>query len=197
VLASAGAYAVAIALMLWGLRMLEPSAAWARPPSRAWSAILRPAFLGTLAMLPLAMVTGALAMLLVRLGTGREPGTVAHDTLRQLVEHRDDPWTWASVALAVLAAPIAEELLFRVLIQSALVRALRSRWGAIVLTAALFAAIHLRAGVRPEEAYALAPILVVGIACGIAYERAGRAGVPILMHIAYNAANVALALVLA
>ncbi len=200
VLSLGAAYAVAITLMLWGLRAIEPGAGWLRlpeRPARASRSIALSALLGALALLPVAISSGTLALFIARHALEREPDTIAHDTLRQLIEHRTDPWTWGAVALAVLVAPIAEELLFRVLIQSALVRGVGSRWGAIILTSLLFAAIHLGGGVKAGEAYALLPILIVGLGCGIAYERTGRATVAILLHVAYNAANVLLALALA
>jgi len=95
----------------------------------------------------------------------------------------------------VLGAPIVEELVYRVFIQSAIIRVIGGVWPGVLITAGIFAAVH-RIG-DPESAVpwvALAPIFVLGLAMGIAYERTKRVGVPILMHMAFNAVNVGMAL---
>src|SRR5690606_7255759 len=111
-------------------------------------------------------------------------------------EQRDNPWVYAVIASAVLGAPIIEELTYRVFLQSALARALVDRLAAVLVTSALFALVH-RVGAAPVPWHAIAPIFALGLAAGIAYERPARPLVPIVMHAAFNATNVALALVLA
>ena len=44
--------------------------------------------------------------------------------------------------------------------------------------------------------HALLPIFGLGLACGVAYERTKRVGVPITMHICFNGLNVMLALMI-
>jgi membrane protease YdiL (CAAX protease family) len=145
-----------------------------------------------------AIQAGSLGTVLVyRLVKGEAPDRVGHDTLRLLVENPREPWVWVSVALAVLAAPVAEELIFRGLLQTGMRKATRSMGAGpgvgVVVSTLLFTLVHLGGGVPMERAYALVPIFLVGLACGIAYERTGRLGVPIAMHVVFNAANVALA----
>src|SRR6185369_4082201 len=99
---------------------------------------------------------------------------------------------WVLVGTAVLGAPFVEELMFRVFLQSALLRLLGRTWPSILVTSALFALVHLGGGVRPSEAYALAPLFILSVAMGVVYERTRSALAPITMHMAFNALNVAL-----
>jgi len=86
------------------------------------------------------------------------------------------------VALAVLVAPVFEEILFRGLAYPVL----KKRWGlwrALVFVSLIFAVIHLHA---PSAA----ALLVLGIALGLAYETTGSILTPITMHSLFNTANV-------
>lgn len=94
-------------------------------------------------------------------------------------------WKLLIVVSAVVLAPIAEELLFRGLIQSMLRRYLASPWLAVVLTSMLFAGMHMG---QPKDAPALAAL---GVALGYNYERTGRLYPPMLMHALFNAVNMA------
>ncbi|MCE5277062.1 MAG: type II CAAX endopeptidase family protein [Planctomycetaceae bacterium] len=91
---------------------------------------------------------------------------------------------WGSVAmaiiLAVVLAPLTEEIFYRGLIQTALRRHLKA-WPAIMLTAVLFAAMHLD---MPNSVPAM---LVFGMALGYQYERTGRLWASIVMHLLFNA----------
>lgn len=125
---------------------------------------------------------------------GHAPETLAHDTLKVIHE---SPWSSASLMLmfsAVILAPLTEEILFRALFQSALLRSIKSTWISVFISSACFAAIHFGGGVSAENAYALAPLFVLGLFLGIAFERTGRLWVPITMHMLFNAVNVALVL---
>jgi membrane protease YdiL (CAAX protease family) len=90
----------------------------------------------------------------------------------------------AMIALAVVAAPVAEELAFR----AGLFRWLRSRlprWAAMALPAVLFASLHVNwktlAGLS-----SLPPLVVLAVAFSLAYERSGHLGVPIVAHALFN-----------
>jgi membrane protease YdiL (CAAX protease family) len=121
--------------------------------------------------------------------------TLAHPTLAQIVSSPNDPWRWVVIASVVLGAPIVEELVYRVFIQSAIVRVVGGVWPGVLITAAIFAGVHRAGGAESAVPWvALAPIFVLGLAMGIAYERTKRVGVPIMMHIAFNAVNVGLAM---
>ena len=85
-------------------------------------------------------------------------------------------WLWLG-ALAVLAAPLFEEFIFRGLIQGGLRRSLPA-WQAIVISAAIFAIVHPPAS--------MLPVFVLGLCTGWAYERSGSLLAPMLVHAMYN-----------
>jgi membrane protease YdiL (CAAX protease family) len=128
---------------------------------------------------------------------GREPEQIAHDTLKALVENPGAPAAWMLGGSAVVLAPLSEELVFRVFLQSMLLRLLGSAWGAIFLASAVFAAVHMGQGVPRESAHALAPLFVLSVGMGVSYERSRSLWAPVVMHMGFNAANVALAVVMA
>ena len=85
----------------------------------------------------------------------------------------------ASVAVAVLVAPLFEEMIFRGFLLPALSRRLGAP-GAVVLTATLFGLLH-------GPAYA-GPTLALGLLLGWLYWRTGRLWVSVGCHGAHNAA---------
>jgi ABC-2 type transport system permease protein len=84
-------------------------------------------------------------------------------------------WTWP---LAVIAAPIFEEFIFRGLIFGGLRRSF-GVWPATLASAAVFAIMH--------PAIAIAPVFVMGVCAALLYERTRSLLAPMLAHAAYNA----------
>jgi membrane protease YdiL (CAAX protease family) len=131
---------------------------------------------------------------------GEAPDPIAHSTLKTIVES-ENPWKWGLVAGAVLAAPVVEEIIYRGGVQRAFRHAGLPAWGAIGVTSALFAAAHA-GGTVPW--HALITLLVLSLGLGLVYERRLQAGggrrrgallAPMAMHAGFNAANIALAVV--
>ncbi|MFI4898379.1 MAG: lysostaphin resistance A-like protein [Phycisphaerales bacterium JB059] len=129
---------------------------------------------------------------------GQTPDPIAHDVLQRIHEqfatNTQDVWTWLTIAAAVIGAPIVEELVYRVFIQSALLKMLKSPWVSIIATSLIFTMMHRavsKDGV-PVPWHALIPLLALGITMGVAYERSRRVGVPIAMHMCFNALRVTL-----
>jgi membrane protease YdiL (CAAX protease family) len=85
------------------------------------------------------------------------------------------------VAVAILA-PLLEEFLFRGLLQNSLMPHMPA-WAAILLSAAIFAAVHM-------DAYAFPPIFLLGAGFGYLYYVTGSLRVCILMHVINNGAAV-------
>jgi membrane protease YdiL (CAAX protease family) len=79
-----------------------------------------------------------------------------------------------------------------VYIQSAFLRLFGRTWPAVLVTAALFAGIHLGGGVKLENAHTLLALFTLGAGMGVAFERTRNIVVPIVMHMGFNAANVGL-----
>ncbi len=87
--------------------------------------------------------------------------------------------------LAVVAAPVAEEILFRGIALPVLTRRL-GPWAALGATSVVFAAVHLDLTAAP-------PLFVLGLAFGLAYLYTGSLTVPIAMHALVNAVSLAVA----
>lgn len=126
--------------------------------------------------------------------TGERPDNVAHEGLKLMMGPLSDPWRLLLIACAVVGAPIIEEIIYRGFLQSALVRGCDaagiSRWVGVVGASTVFAGVH--AGSVPP--HALVVLLALGVCFGVAFERTGRLGVPIVMHAVFNLANIAIAL---
>lgn len=146
-------------------------------------------------VMPLVALAGVLANAVARGLDTVQQDPLAHNTLRLIAQNRDNPWNWALIAAIVVLVPIAEELTFRVYFQSMFLRIVRSRWVAVLATSAVFTAAHWTA-IPADGKHALASIFVLSVALGAAYERSGRLGVPIVMHMCFNALNILIAFVI-
>ncbi len=150
--------------------------------------------LGLLLALAVIPMTGAASSVTLWVASvlGRAPtDAIAHETLDAILDPDAGQWRWVLIAGAVIVTPIVEEVLFRGLLQSAIAAVLPWRWGAVLVATALFTLAHTTGGI---EWHSLPAIAVLGLAMGIAYERTGRLVVPIAMHLAFNLANVLLAM---
>jgi uncharacterized protein len=85
----------------------------------------------------------------------------------------------AGIFVVVIAAPLVEELLFRGLLQRALVSHLPV-WGAILISSFAFSLVH-------GQLYAIPGLMSLSIAFGYIYHRTGSLRTNILLHIANNA----------
>lgn len=111
------------------------------------------------------------------------PERFAEDQVQQnasdLADRASGASTFLLIMVVVIGAPIVEELVYRGLIQ----RALSSRLStpvSVAVTAALFTLIHF----RPIEYPGLAVFAVV---LGVSAAATGRLGLPIAIHIGFNA----------
>jgi ABC-2 type transport system permease protein len=88
-------------------------------------------------------------------------------------------WVWP---LAVVAAPIFEEFIFRGLIYGGLRRSF-GVWPATFASAAVFAIMH--------PAISIVPVFVMGVSTALLYERTRGLLAPMLAHATYNACVIA------
>lgn len=88
----------------------------------------------------------------------------------------------AIVLLVGVAAPVVEEVLFRGMLLSRLVRSMPTTW-AIIVQALLFAGIHL---LDPNAIAALPGLFIIGVALGYAAIRSRNLSLPILVHAGVN-----------
>jgi len=94
-------------------------------------------------------------------------------------------WQVLTVIVTVLLAPIAEELLFRGLIQSSLRQLTGNAWAGIAITSVLFALVHAPLW------HTMPSLFVLAVAIGYNYERCGRIYPAILIHMLFNAVSIA------
>jgi membrane protease YdiL (CAAX protease family) len=167
----AGAVAVT-ALVAWFLapRLLKPSL---RVPAAFGAGLLT-----MLAALPFVYGIHFLQSLFVNLD-------VKQDAVRRIQE-REAGWKELALAAMVLA-PLIEELVFRVFIYGGLRRTFRLR-GAMLLSAALFGAIHF---LPPTT---ILPMFVFGLILARLMERTGSYVACVTAHAAFNIFGVAAAL---
>jgi membrane protease YdiL (CAAX protease family) len=105
----------------------------------------------------------------------------AHPTIRAL--HDASQPFGVHVALwggAVVVAPLAEEFFFRGLLQTLLVKMLRSRWVAILVASLAFGLVHF------SQPHAVPALVALGFLIGYAYERSGSLVPPVLIHAVFN-----------
>jgi membrane protease YdiL (CAAX protease family) len=100
------------------------------------------------------------------------------------------PTLFKAVAVfsATITAPLAEELVFRGILQRLLQQLLMLPWLAILLTSLAFAAMHQPWTLRP-------PIFLLSLVLGWAYFRTGNILVPLVAHAVFNAVEFALFMV--
>ncbi len=95
------------------------------------------------------------------------------------------PLNWVILFMTVaIIAPLLEELLFRGLLQNSLANRMPI-WAAILLSAAIFAAVHM-------QLYAFPALMALGAVFGYIYHITGSLRVTILLHMVNNAAALAL-----
>lgn len=190
VLITGGAYAGGLAIALLLIRLM--GAAGKSAGLGVCPRCLGGGFIAFLFAFPVVNATGLGAAGLHTLVTGQSIDTLAHGTLRLLVEQRHSAWAWSLAGLAVVGAPVYEEILYRGFVQSAFLHLTGKAWTSILLASGVFAAMHIPGTGMPW--YAIATIFVLGVTMGLAYERTKRIGVPIVMHVLFNLSNVVMAM---
>jgi uncharacterized protein len=99
--------------------------------------------------------------------------------------------TLLAVLLAVVIAPVGEEIIFR----GVLHRAIADKagfWVGAIISSALFAVVHVE--VVLSQPYGLVGLFLVGFLLALAYHRTGSLIVPIIGHAVFNAVSVSLAI---
>ncbi len=150
--------------------------------------------IGLLLALPIVFATGTLlGVILPLIGFPKTP-EVSHETLRLVLEKREWLFTAVTFAHVVVLVPIAEEALFRGLLQPSLRASQSGVAAAIAITSVVFTAIHWPSLPPDGRVSGLAMLLVLSVALGVLRERTGGFLAPAVAHAIFNALNVALAL---
>lgn len=138
---------------------------------------------------PMAQAVGVIATAVQALAGARVP-ELGHRTLEALAAAGpSDPWWWASVGCASLLTPLAEEWMYRGLLQQGLKGAGLGRGAAIAVTSVLFALVHWGSLAEDSRVAGMATLVLLSVGWGMLYERSGRIAAPIVAHAIFNAAN--------
>lgn len=144
-----------------------------------------------IAWFPLQSIGSIVASIQDGLG-GTAPPRIGHNAL-DLIGTSTDAWLrYGMYAIALVCAPISEELLFRGAAQQALIGMGLSRWRSILIASAGFAIVH--AGILSEGALAsgLATLFALSCVLGWLTERTGNLIASMVGHSAFNAMNLAI-----
>ncbi len=136
--------------------------------------------------LPLLLVTAAASDGLVR-AAGLP--TDKQDLLGMFARMESPGLLAAMIALAIVIAPLTEEVVFR----AGIFRYLRTRLPhalALALPAVAFAALHVNWKTLAGLA-SLPPLVLLAVLFSLAYERTGHIGVPIVAHALFNLNTIA------
>ncbi len=145
--------------------------------------------------LPRALLTGigwlAVAYPLILLAQALSYSLMADSAVPQdVVQFLADNTGWqdrgAVILLAVVIAPVAEELIFRGYFYGVL-RKYSGRFWAVAITSFLFAGIH---GHLPS----LTGLLILGVVLALIYERTSNLWVPIAAHSFFNGISICMAI---
>jgi membrane protease YdiL (CAAX protease family) len=139
---------------------------------------------------PLIMAAVTVTIHLARLFSGREYQMQQHQQLKLIEEYPQLPVRITIVFLAVVIAPLLEEMLFRGFVQTTLrsfINIRHSAWAAIAISSAFFASMHADPGHWPA-------LFILGVCLGYSYEKSGSLLRPIFIHSFFNASSVAIAL---
>lgn len=147
-----------------------------------WRLDIRDGLVYGLALVPVVLLV-TLAVQHVWRTLGLDP--TPQDAFGWLVDGDYPAWSRLGLAaLAAVAAPVAEEALFRgVLLPSLMPRA--GLTAALLLQGGLFGAAH-------GHAPSFLPLLVAGVGFGAGYAASGSLVTPIVMHAVFNLASLAL-----
>ena len=115
---------------------------------------------------------------------GTAPPEDSDQVIVQAFQQSKDAGLRLSIIVAAgLVAPVVEELVYRGLIYG-FARSLIGHWPAAVLSSAIFALVHV-------DAVASLPLFVLALGLATAYDRSRSLWVPVLMHMLFNAWNLA------
>ena len=144
--------------------------------------------LGLLALMlamPIVLGLGEAIQLVGRL-IGQPPPEIAHDMLKVVSTSQSSVGIALLLIPAVFVAPVLEELIYRGLLQTALLDLIgtKKRWPVILAASLLFTVMHT------SVAWQAQPILfVLALFLGWLYERTGSLWPPIVLHIGFNSLN--------
>jgi membrane protease YdiL (CAAX protease family) len=150
------------------------------------------AILNLLATWPLMMAAITMTMFFARLLSGHDYQMQQHQQLEMITENPQLPLRIMIVFVAVVIAPLLEEMMFRGFVQTTIRTYFNTRnnaWPAIAASSVFFAIMHADPGHWPT-------LFVLGICLGYSYEKSGSLFRPIFIHFFFNAYSITSALLM-
>ncbi len=163
-------------LGVWFYRNLAPARIFGFGPT-GFGRALGPALLGLAAAYPLLMLVQAMVY-------GGAHGSTGPQEVVEFLRHADSPRDRIAVMImAVVVAPVAEEIIFRGFLYPVAKKYL-GVVAAVAGTSLLFAVLH---GHLPS----VPALCTLAVCLALCYERSGTLLVPMIMHAVFNAVSVA------
>ena len=147
------------------------------------------AFVTLLAVWPLVLAAIISTIFFGTLIYGRDFQLQQHEELELITAYPQLPLQILIVVLAVVIAPLLEEMLFRGFFQTVIRSVWEFRnptngaWPSILISSVLFAMAHANTGHWPA-------LFVLAVCLGYAYEKSGSLFRPIFIHSLFNAATI-------
>jgi len=141
------------------------------------------AVVNLLTVWPLVVAMTILTVFFGKLIWGQGFEMQPHEELKTIIAHPQLPVRVMIAVVAIVIAPVAEEMLFRGLFQTML-RSFSGRpWLSIAMCSILFATVHKNVGHWPA-------LFMLSVCMGYAYERSGSLFRPIFIHSFFNGASI-------
>ena len=151
---------------------------------RFWPVDTARVIAGWLISLPMCFGLLLLTVYLIHsLAPDRAEDWIRKHGLLQAMSEVSPPWRIAVYLSAAALGPIAEELLFRGLVQSSIRQFTQRPWTAITFTSLLFVMAH------HQNWHTWPALIPLSVAMGYSYERTGRLLPAIIIHILFNVTN--------
>jgi hypothetical protein len=137
------------------------------------------AFVTLLAVWPVVLAMIVATTMLGKMFSGSDFQIPQHEGLRIVTESPALPLRILVVLLAVVVAPVLEEMLFRGLFQTMIRSYVENPWLAIIIASAIFASVHQNLTHWPA-------LFALAMGLGYSYEKSGSLIRPIVMHAIFN-----------
>jgi len=148
--------------------------------------------IGFVVFTPLALITSGVAHFLFSSIGWEDPNEMGHETLTLIQNAEFSTYLVVVVLAATFGAGVIEEVVFRGLLLPSVAHFFggSSAWSAIFTTSVIFSAMHI--GSVPLSA--LLGLIVLSVGLCLARVKSGGVFAPIVIHILFNAFNIAFVL---
>jgi membrane protease YdiL (CAAX protease family) len=144
------------------------------------------AFFNLLAVWPLILAAVTVTIFFAKLFSDQDYQMQQHQQLEMITEYPQLPLRIMIVFVAVIIAPLLEEMMFRGFIQTTIrsfFNIRNSAWPAIAASSVFFAMMHADRGHWPS-------LFILGVCLGYSYEKSGSLFRPIFIHLFFNATSI-------